>query len=385
MANRLSVCLLTWNEAANVGRALQSVAGVADEVVVVDTGSTDGTLALAQSLGAKVVPHSWSENFSDARNAALDQATGDWVLWLNPDEELEPSSVDRLRALVRDDSEAGEKAFGYLARVRSQPKEDRPELFGESWDLRIFRRVAGARYVGRVHPSFPKAFAESLAAEGRGVAPSDVMIRQHSYLATATPAKLRWGARILEKELADRPGQLPFLVEYAQTLLSLGDPKGHDVMAEAAGQVAAAVDSSEPPGPAAQRVLEYLLTVDPARSKATLTADQAEMLALRWFASSPPLLWTVAGRYFQARRIVPATVLLERLLELGRTEAYDRSTPFDPRLIGPWPMMNLGQCYGILGRTEQAKRLLVPLLTDPEYQPRAAEILTAIERPPGAS
>jgi hypothetical protein len=207
------------------------------------------------------------------------------------------------------------------------------------------------------------------------------VIRQYAYLANATPAKLRWGARLLEKELADHPGQLHGLVEYAQTLLSLNDPKGHEVMAEAAARVAESRDAHEAPGPAAQRVLEYLLTVDPQRSKAGVSADEAESLALRWFAASPPLLWAIAARHFNAGRIGPAMVLLERMLELARTGAYDRSSPFDPRLLGPWPALNLGECYRLIGRPEQTRKLVVPYLIDPEFQPRAAAILKQLETP----
>lgn len=383
MSIRLSVCLLTWNEAANIERVLRSAQGVADELIVADTGSTDGTPRLARSLGATVVPHEWSEDFSAGRNAAIARARGDWVLWLNPDEELWPGSRDLLKEIIAPDSKIGEGGFGFLTRVQTLPTESRPEVFSESWDLRLFRRRPDARYAGRVHPSFPPALVESLEREGAGVSLSDVVIRQHAYLADVSPAKLRWGARLLEKELADHPGQLPPLVEYGQTLLKLKDPKGHEVMAEAAALLAEHRNAPVPPGPAAQRVLEYLLTTTPASlSQATITANQAEALALRWFATSPPLLWAVAARHFGAGRLGASVVLLERMLELAASGTYERSDPFDPRLLGPWPALNLGECYRLMGRPEMARRLLIPYLTDPEFQPRAAAILTQIDHPP---
>src|SRR4051812_11296819 len=84
----LSVCLLTRNEEGNIGRALRSASGVAREVVVVDTGSTDRTAAVAVALGATVSQFPWGDDFAAARNFAIDRARCDWVLWLNPDEEL---------------------------------------------------------------------------------------------------------------------------------------------------------------------------------------------------------------------------------------------------------------------------------------------------------
>src|SRR5262245_21570036 len=96
----LTVCLLTRNEAGNLDRVLGSVAGVADEVVVADTGSTDATVEKAQALGARVTSVAWDDDFSAGRNQALDQATSDWILWLNPDEEFEAATRPALTACL---------------------------------------------------------------------------------------------------------------------------------------------------------------------------------------------------------------------------------------------------------------------------------------------
>lgn len=70
----------------------KSVRGVADEIIVVDTGSTDSTLQIALSFGAKVVHHPWNGDFAAARNAGLQQARGQWILILDGDEELDAKS-----------------------------------------------------------------------------------------------------------------------------------------------------------------------------------------------------------------------------------------------------------------------------------------------------
>src|SRR5438552_15475222 len=105
----LSVCLVTRNEEQNLARVLGSVRGVADEVVVVDTHSADRSAAVAAEQGAKVFQHDWHDDFAAARNDALERATGDWVLWLNPDEELLPIARQALDALL-----AREDALGYV-------------------------------------------------------------------------------------------------------------------------------------------------------------------------------------------------------------------------------------------------------------------------------
>lgn len=68
-----------------------------DEIVIVDTGSMDGTLEIAREFGAKIVHHPWNDDFSEARNVSLANATGDWALWLDADEEVEwATSLHRL-------------------------------------------------------------------------------------------------------------------------------------------------------------------------------------------------------------------------------------------------------------------------------------------------
>ncbi|HEY6263316.1 MAG TPA: glycosyltransferase family 2 protein [Candidatus Acidoferrum sp.] len=95
--NFLSVCLITLNEEENLPRALNSVQGIADEVVVVDCGSTDRTAGIARERGAKVVIRPWT-NFAEQKNAAAGAASHEWILSLDADEELSPELRDALLA-----------------------------------------------------------------------------------------------------------------------------------------------------------------------------------------------------------------------------------------------------------------------------------------------
>jgi len=87
--NRLSACLITLNEEQNLPRALKSLQGVADEIVVVDSGSQDRTQEIARELGAKVVVRAWTD-FAQQKNIAGEAASNDWILSLDADEELSP-------------------------------------------------------------------------------------------------------------------------------------------------------------------------------------------------------------------------------------------------------------------------------------------------------
>jgi glycosyltransferase involved in cell wall biosynthesis len=95
---RISVCIITHNEEANIVRTLDSVRGVADEIIVVDSHSTDGTVALAQSRGAMVFAEDW-KGFAAQKNDAIGKSTGDWILSLDADEEVSPELAASILAL----------------------------------------------------------------------------------------------------------------------------------------------------------------------------------------------------------------------------------------------------------------------------------------------
>jgi tetratricopeptide (TPR) repeat protein len=104
----LSVCLIVKNEEEMLGACLESVTGLADEIVVYDTGSTDRTIEIARSAGAKVIEGYWDDDFARARNAALEHAIGEWVLTLDADETFicDPQSIRHILSDRRSDLEA---------------------------------------------------------------------------------------------------------------------------------------------------------------------------------------------------------------------------------------------------------------------------------------
>jgi hypothetical protein len=371
----MSICLVTRNEEGKLDRLLRSVAGLAEEVIVADTGSTDRTVAIAQEHGAKVVVHKWRDDFAAARNYALDQATGNWILWLNPDEEWLAPGFQEARALLE-----RTEALVYGVRVRDVAHADRPEQFSETLQLRLFPRRPDLRFVGRLHPDFATPVREIAESEGKQVALSEIVLRRHAYQSVLTEAKLRWALNLLELELLDRPGRLPYLIEYGRTLLRLNDPKGHEVLADAVEQLARLRDAPSPPAVAeVGPLLEYLLTVSPTQSTCCLNADDARELALRWFPQSPPLLYRIAEHAFQRGQLRQAADLLERLVHCGQSGIYDRSTGFDSSLIGETALMNLGACRLGLGDLEGAASCLQPLLSSKVHGVRARRYLETVD------
>jgi GT2 family glycosyltransferase/Tfp pilus assembly protein PilF len=101
----LSICMIVKNEELHLAKCLMSVKPVADEIIVVDTGSTDKTKVIASALGAKIFDFSWTNDFSEARNYSISKASGGWILVLDADEIISPLDHDKLKKLIRNNAE----------------------------------------------------------------------------------------------------------------------------------------------------------------------------------------------------------------------------------------------------------------------------------------
>jgi glycosyltransferase involved in cell wall biosynthesis len=100
-AGRISLCMIVRDEEEMLAACLESCRSAVSEMIIVDTGSSDRSVEIAESFGARVIHFAWTGSFSEARNVGLDAATGSWILWLDADEQLEPGDAERLAELTR--------------------------------------------------------------------------------------------------------------------------------------------------------------------------------------------------------------------------------------------------------------------------------------------
>lgn len=146
--NRLSVCLITKNEEANLKKCLNSVYELADEIVVADTGSTDATIEIAKEYGARVVegpnPLDLQHGFEAARNASIEPACGDWILWLDADEELqEPQNALKYLKTFSAYDAFRIRQHHFTCQPQGAYKVDKP--------CRLFRNNKGIKFFGLIH------------------------------------------------------------------------------------------------------------------------------------------------------------------------------------------------------------------------------------------
>ncbi len=141
----ISLCMIVRNEEAVLGRCLDSVADLVDEIILVDTGSTDNTKAVAAEYAAKIYDFPWCDDFSAARNYAISQAVGDYWLWLDADDVIEGENHEKLRKIL----EAPEADMVFLPYWLSFDAAGTPQMISRR--ERIFRRSRGYRFTGAVH------------------------------------------------------------------------------------------------------------------------------------------------------------------------------------------------------------------------------------------
>jgi len=205
---RLSLCLIARNEEAFLADCLDSVRGVVDEIVVVDTGSTDGTAAIARARGARVVHQEWSHDFAAARNTSLAAARGDVAFVLDADERFVGGDV---RVAAEDLLRRSPVACGRVEIV-NEPMGSRVLV------TRLVPLDGRHRFHGRVHEqvlrdgSEPQRIATAVTVRHLGYAPDVVAAR----------SKLGRNVELLEREVAEHPEDAYLAYQLGRTLLGAG-------------------------------------------------------------------------------------------------------------------------------------------------------------------
>jgi tetratricopeptide (TPR) repeat protein len=180
--------MIVKNEASILGRCLKSVADIADELVIVDTGSTDDTVKIAREYGAKIIEEPWRDDFSYARNISLDNASSGWILWLDADDIVPAQSSAKIQSLK---SSAPDKVYGFV--IRNQKPGNTGTEFVQA---RMFPNDRRIRFERKIHEQMmPDALRLGLKLHK-----VDVVIEHHGY---AVPDQMKQKASRNLKLLLD--------------------------------------------------------------------------------------------------------------------------------------------------------------------------------------
>ncbi|KLU62985.1 SPBc2 prophage-derived glycosyltransferase SunS [Peptococcaceae bacterium CEB3] len=199
----LSLCLITRDEEQSLPACLESIRDLAAEIIVVDTGSRDETIQIAAAAGARIFHFPWSGDFSAARNYALSQAHGDWVLVLDADERLQVVEHTTLRGLLDN-----EGADGYYLEIQNSLA---PGLVSHDKAVRLFRNKPCYRFRGAIHEQIAPSILEYGGPERLACAPLVLLHEGYTPEKMKLKRKSERNIEILERELRLQPDD-PFLL-----------------------------------------------------------------------------------------------------------------------------------------------------------------------------
>ena len=192
----ITLSMIVKNEGEHLKDCLLSVKDVVDEIVLVDTGSTDNTIEIAKEFGAKVYNFNWIDDFSAARNFALDHSSGDWILYLDADERLSDSSKNELKNLTRRKNECA-----YFCKVKSINDFNRRSSVMDY--VRLFPNEKNIRFEGKIHEQIENA----LRNENYSIKKSNIEILHLGYNLSDEnlKEKAKRNLQLLSKEFENNP------------------------------------------------------------------------------------------------------------------------------------------------------------------------------------
>ncbi len=366
MGARISLCMIVQNEEKNIRRCLQSVVGAVDEIIVVDTGSTDGTVQIAREFGALVHPFPWNGSFSDARNASLEPATGDWIFFLDADEELAGESREALRRVT-----GNENVEGYFVKVINY-------LGNEGWiescpDLifRLFRNRPDYRFHGAIHEQIVDVILKR-NSQARYQVAEDLVIFHYGYLDRQIQEKDKKNRNLalLRQELAREPENRLLRYHYGVELYRA------ERYAEAAAELVKAASGIDPQTIYLPKLLRYIVLAYHAAGQPE-EALKIVRLGLGLFPNYADLYYYGGLISYEQKNYAQAYEFFQKALAMPEQPAYYASFG---GTRGFRTYYQLGQLAEAFLNNEEAMRCYVLSLRDnPHFTPALESIVRLLE------
>ncbi|MFB5764073.1 glycosyltransferase [Paenibacillus medicaginis] len=218
----ISLCMIVKNEEPCLAQCLSSARSIVDEMIVVDTGSTDRSAAIASDYGAKVIHRPWDDSFSNARNRGLEEATCEWILWLDADEALDRNEAFKLKELLTRDSIREQQIEGIELLFHNYLDDGYME---RSYLLRLVRNRPAYRFEGRVHEQIYAVMLQHMPNGRLGRA--DVTVHHYGYLIRnrIRQDKVKRNTSLLRKALEEYPQNGVYHYYLGTELLKANEPE----------------------------------------------------------------------------------------------------------------------------------------------------------------
>ncbi len=214
----ISACYIVKNEEDKLSQSLKSIQGLFDELIVTDTGSTDGTCDIARAYGAKIYHHEWKSDFSDARNFTIEKAQGRWILFLDADEYFTPETAGNLRRVLEEADRAEKKLL--LIQWRNIDA-DTGEHLVDVYTPRVFRNLPELRYEGRIHEQLKENGGD--VANAAAVPDAELLLIHTGYSSSIAKSKAKRNLELLLKEIESSKEPEKYYMAIAESYEGIGD------------------------------------------------------------------------------------------------------------------------------------------------------------------
>jgi glycosyltransferase involved in cell wall biosynthesis len=343
----LSAAIIVKDEAENLDACLTSLHGLVDEIVVVDTGSTDASVDVARRHGAIVGHEPWRSNFSTPRNRALDLATGDWILYIDADERVRAGNHAAVREHLRSATHHVSFRVRFVPRVNWTPYRE----------FRLWRHHPDIRFVGAIHETTLPGLTNVARREHLLIADLDTLTIEHLGYEGDQRHKHARNEPILRCALKNDPQRVYLYDHLARIYEDLRD----DERARATWRSGIAVARERSTDHPDDKLLWVNLVVhlavreDPDGDLEALLGEARDR-----YPNSPALDFAVALREFVSGDAAGAARRFEQLVALDPDALIATGTSFDGRIFNEWSWHSLGLCrfsYGDFAGAAEAFRL----------------------------
>lgn len=320
-------------------RCLSSVQPVVDQIIAIDTGSTDGSEELAHRYTDKVLTIKWPESYAEAYNVALEQVQTEWTLWIEADEWLLDGQFLALRNAIQNPA-----AFGY--ELLRQDFVGGTHFATRSL-LRLWRTHPKLRLTGHIHPQLRQKDLQSVA-QGRTIHRLDLRLG-HESRERDPVERLRRNLRYLERQLAETPTHLYFEMCYADTLYSLDDDRYRAVLAQMLDRLLGE------PKPARSLALAVALQLETLAEDRLWSSKTERLIEFAWrhFSDSGPVLFALGLAQVRRGLILPAYHAFRHLNDLLGRGALDLTYPLPLETVTVGLPQNLELSRTLLGRDSE--------------------------------
>jgi tetratricopeptide (TPR) repeat protein len=336
----LSATLIVRDESAFIEPCLESLAGVVDEIVIVDTGSRDDTLERAKRFPVSLYHLPWSGDFSAARNHAIERATGDWILYIDADERLLAPDRSLLRRMLADDTKAA-------WRLRLHPRLN----WTAYAELRLFRNDPRIRFRGVIHERVHADVNAVCRSDGRQIGLSELSLNHVGYEGAQTH-KLGRNIPMLRDYLAREPTRVYCWWHLGEMLRLQGDIEG----ALRSWRNGIEVVRAQPPDMTSTSDSPPFVSLIVLQSERNEAVGELLREALALFPRHLILQWIAAKLAIEAGDEETARPILERLAAIDAESFFDPDIAYEKPLFSHLSREALALCHFRAGRFPDAAR-----------------------------